>query len=84
MQRRQRDGGAAAGQPHALGHFGDDADAREAFSCRGTSSTRASLPHVDRQRDRHAREHDRVVQRNESESAHEFRTPVEVRTLKCV
>ena len=28
MQRRQRHGEPAAGQPHALGHFGDDADLR--------------------------------------------------------
>ena len=45
MAARQRDGAAAAGQPHALGDLGDGADAREsAVVAAGTSSTRSSSP----------------------------------------
>ena len=44
MQRHQRDGEAAAGKPHPLGHLGDDADCAYVPSCLGTSRTRASAP----------------------------------------
>ena len=62
MQPRQRHREAAAGQPHALGHLGDDADLRVRIVVPGHEQHAIVAADVDRQRDRHAREDHRVVE----------------------
>ena len=60
----------AAGQPHPLGHFGDDADARVVVVVPRHQQHLLVAADVDRQRDRHAGKYHRVVQRNDSQPVH--------------
>ena len=55
---------------HALGHFGDDADVRVGVVVPRHEQHAVVGADVDRQRDRHAREHHRVIEGNDSQPVH--------------
>ena len=62
VQPGQHDGAAAAGQPDALDHLGDDADGGVVVVMTGDEEHAGLVTHVDRQGDGHAGEHDGVVE----------------------
>ena len=66
MEAHQRDGEPSAGESHPLGYFRDDPDARVRVVLSGHQEHAIVAAHVDRQRDRHAREHHGLVQGNDS------------------
>ena len=75
MQPDNRHRGGVAGEPDLVCDLGNDADARKAIPlARHQQHTRVGASLVQRQGDGHAGKYDRIVQRNNSESAHEFRS----------
>ena len=70
MERHQRHGTPVAGKSHALRYFCDNANSRVFVVVPGNEEHLVVAPHVHRQRDRHARKHHRVVQRNDSQLVH--------------
>ena len=65
----------AAGQAHAVGDLGDGADRGELVLVSGhEQDVRLVRPGVHRQRERHAREDDDVVQRDEKKATHQVFT----------
>jgi hypothetical protein len=71
VQAVQHHGARATGQAHVLDDVGDGADARERMLVTGDEQDALLLADVDRQRERHVREHDGVLERDQQESAHE-------------
>ena len=70
MEAVQRDGVAAAGQPHRVGHLGHGADLRVLAFVLGHEQHALLVADVDGQRHAHVGEDDDVVQRHEQELAH--------------
>jgi hypothetical protein len=71
VERRERDRARAAGEPHALDDLGDHADAGELVAAAGHDRDAVVVGvDVDRQRYRHVREDDRVVDRHQQEGVH--------------
>ena len=66
MERHQRHREPPAGEPHALGHFRDNADARVRIVLPRDQEDAIVAAHIDLQRDRHARKRHHVVQGNDS------------------
>ena len=82
METHQRHREPAAREPHALGHVRDDPDSCVGLFVAGHQEHALVGADVDRQRHRHAREHHRIVQRNDSEPVHSD-TMVGLITLVC-
>ena len=70
MEPRQRYRKPAAGEPHALGHFGDDADLRVGLVVLGDEKDAVVDADVHGQCHRHPREHHRVLEGNDSQPVH--------------
>jgi hypothetical protein len=64
MKSLQNHGARAAGQANLLGHVGDGAYSCVFLLVAGDEQNLLLLTDVDRQRERHAREDDRIVDRN--------------------
>ena len=71
VQPLQRDRAAAAGQPDAVGDLGDRADACEVLLVPRHEQHAILIAGVDRQRERHAREDDDVVERDKKKATHQ-------------
>jgi hypothetical protein len=74
VQPLQRERAPSAGQPHPVGHFGDRAHGRELLPVTGHEQYTLFVAGLDGQRERHAREDDDVVQRDEKKAAHQVFT----------
>ena len=70
MEGHQRHGEPAAGEPHALGHLRDDADAGVRVLLPGHQKHLCVAAHVGRQGDRHTRKHHFFIQGNDSQPVH--------------
>ena len=73
MEALEGDGAGAAGQPDAVGDLGDRADGGEFVLVSGNEQDSLLLAGVDRERERHAREDDDVVERNQEKATRHLR-----------
>ena len=68
----ERDGAGAARQPHAIGHLGDDADARIVVFMAWNKQDALLGAHVHGEGHVHVREDDEVFQRDHQQGIHRF------------
>ena len=74
MQPLQRDRPATAGEPHAVGDLGDRTDAGEVLLVLGNQQHALLIAGFDRQRERHTREDDHVLQGHKKKATHQIFT----------
>ena len=74
VQALQLERATATGQAHAITHFGDRSDRRKLILVPRHEQNALFVAGVDRQRERHAREDDDVIQRDQKKATHQVFT----------